>query len=291
MHPIPTTRVTLGASSLGTRSDPDRLADELLGSPFAVDTSNNYAEGRSEHFLGRAIDRAGGGAAASPLVYTKADADSTGRFDGDRVRASLEESLTRLRLDRLPLYHLHDPYTISFAEAMTPGGAVDTLIALRDEGVVGAIGIASGTARQVHQYVATGAFDAVISHNRYTLVDRTAEPIFQLARQLGMTVFNAAPFGGGTLANNDTSYSYRPMSAEFSHHIGRVRGVAADFGIDLAAAALQFSRRSSLVDSTIVGISSVERLRDLGELMSTAVPDELFDAVDALGPPPPSGTD
>lgn len=80
---------------------------------------------------------------------------------------------------------------------MGPGGAVPALIELRDQGVIGAIGIASGTLSQVREYVDTGAFDVVLSHNRYTLVTRTAEPLFEAARAHGMTVFNAAPFGGG----------------------------------------------------------------------------------------------
>lgn len=184
MHAVPLTPVLLGASSLGKRDDPDALADALIASPLGgVDTSNNYAEGRSEALLGAAIARAGG-LPAGKLVSSKADTDPvTGVFDGDRVRRSLDESLQRLGLDRLPLYQLHDPYGLTLAEAMAPGGAVAALLAARDEGVIGAIGIASGTMAQVHGYVETGAFDAVLSHNRYTLVDRTAEPTFRLARR------------------------------------------------------------------------------------------------------------
>jgi D-threo-aldose 1-dehydrogenase len=289
---IPTTSLSLGSSSLGERPGGPELADALLGSDVGnVDTSNVYAEGRSEQLLGEAIRRAGG-LPEGKLVYSKADRDvATGVFDGDRVRRSLEESLERLGLDSLPVYHLHDPYTVTFAEAMAPGGAVAALKALRDEGVIGAIGIASGTIAEVHEYVATGEFDAVLSHNRFTLVDRTAQPTFELARELGMTVFNAAPFGGGTLANGSSTYGYREMPADFAAHLEQVRGLAARFEIDLAAAALQFSLRSALVDSTVVGITSLARLEALPQLRDAVVPEEFFDAVEALGAPPASGND
>lgn len=291
MHAIPLTPVLLGASSLGTRDGADALADALLHSRLGgVDTSNNYAQGRSEALLGDAVRRAGG-LPAGTLVYSKADADPDGVFDGDRVRRSLEESLTRLGLDRLPLYHLHDPYSLSLSEAMAPGGAVEALLQARDEGVIGAIGIASGTMAQVHGYVETGAFDAVLSHNRYTLVDRMAEETFRLARELRMTVINAAPFGGGTLANGSSSYGYREMPAAFAAHLDRVRALARGNGVDLAAAALQFSLRSPLVDATVVGITSTARLDALGTLLEQTVPDEFFDAVDALGAAPASGND
>ncbi len=292
MQTISPTPVILGASRLGERPDGDRLANALLRSDLGhVDTSNNYAGGRSEQLLGDAIRRADG-LPEGKAVYSKADSDpGTGAFDGDRVRRSLEESLTRLGLDSLPLYQLHDPYSISFAEAMAPGGAVPALIELRDQGVIGAIGIASGTLSQVSEYVDTGVFDVVLSHNRYTLVTRTAEPVFQAARRLGMAVFNAAPFGGGTLANNSGTYGYRDMPPEFAAHVDRVRALADEHGVDLAAAALHFSLRSPLVDATVVGIPSLERLDDLPRLVEAEIPAEFFSAVDALGTPPPSVED
>jgi len=292
VNAIPTTPVTLGASRLGDRPQGEELADALLASPLGnVDTSNAYADGRSETLLGGAIRRAGG-LPEGKLVYSKADCDpETGVFDGERVRRSLDESLDRLGLDTLPVYHLHDPYMIGFDEAMGPGGAVPALIALRDEGVIGAIGIASGTMAEVHRYVETGAFDAVLSHNRLTLVDRTAEPTFRLARELGMTVFNAAPFGGGTLANGADTYGYREMPPAFAAHLSRLRDLAAEWSVDLAAAALQFSMRHPLVDTTVVGITSLPRLEALGGLIDAKVPIEFFDAVEQLGPPPASGND
>lgn len=292
VHPVSTTPVTLGASSLGSRAGAAELADALLASALGnVDTSNNYAGGRSESALGEAIRRAGG-LPTGKLVYSKADSDGdTGVFDGDRVRRSLAESLERLGLDSLPLYQLHDPYTIGFDEAMAPGGAVPALLALREEGAIGAIGIASGTMAQVHEYVETGVFDVVLSHNRFTLVDRSAEPTFVRARELGMTVFNAAPFGGGTLANGSDTYGYHAMPPAFAAHLSRVRELAGEWSVDLAAAALQFSLRHPLVDTTVVGVSSRERLAALPALIEAAVPDGFFEAVERLGPPPASGND
>ncbi|MGY6497022.1 MAG: aldo/keto reductase [Microcella sp.] len=292
---LPTTPLTLGAARLGANgSDAEvaALADALLASTLGnVDTSNNYTDGRSEKALGAALARRGG-LRDGGLVYSKADADPDGRFDGDRVRRSIDESLSRLGLDRLPVYHLHDPYTISIAEAMAPGGAVPALIALRDEGVIGAVGIAAGQTQLVLDYVLTDAFDAVLTHNRFTLVDRSGLPIIEAARERGMTVFNAAPFGGGMLANGSReTYGYAAPSPEFLAHVDRVRTLAEIHSVDLAAAALHFSLRSPLVDSTVVGISSLARLDALADLASAAVPDAFYADLEALGSPPPSPTD
>ncbi|MCM3697717.1 aldo/keto reductase [Microbacterium oleivorans] len=292
MKTLSPTPVILGASRLGERPGADDLADALISSRLGyVDTSNNYAGGRSEQALGDAVRRAGG-LPGHTRIYSKADSDpETGAFDGERVKRSLDESLSRLGLDSLPLYQLHDPYGLTVAEAMGPGGAVPALIDLRDQGVIGAIGIASGTLSQVREYVDTGAFDVVLSHNRYTLVTRTAEPLFEAAHALGMTVLNAAPFGGGTLANGDGSFGYRPMPADFAAHVERVRDLADLHGVDLAAAALHFSLRSPLVDATVVGITSTARLDALGPLIDADVPDAFFEAVESLGTPPPGVED
>ena len=286
------TPITLGAAFLGDRPGADALADAMVASDYLVDTSNIYTRGESERTLGRALARTG----RVDRVLSKADRDPvTEVFDGDRVRRSLDESLERLGVDRLPLYQLHDPYGVSFEEAMGAGGAVPALLALRDSGVVGAIGIAAGRTALVHRYVETGMFDVVLSHNRFTLVDRAAARIFESAKERGMTVLNAAPFGGGILADHSNTkrfYGYRQIvSAAFETHLGSLRALAREWSVDLAAAALQFSLRSDLVDSTVVGISSLERLEALDALVATTVPDGFFDAVDALGAPPASPND
>ncbi|WP_353080879.1 aldo/keto reductase [Tessaracoccus lapidicaptus] len=290
MAHVPTTPVTLGASRLGERPDGEALADALLASPLGnVDTSNNYADGRSEALLGDAIRRAGG-LTESTLIYSKADRDPvTGGFDAARVRRSLEESLERLGLDRLPLYQFHDPFTISVAEALAPDGPVAELVRLRDEGVIGAIGIAYGPLEESRAYVETGLFDVVLNHNRFTLVDRSAQPLFERARELGMQVFNAAPFGGGTLANGEATYGYHQMPEAFAAHVSRVRDLAREAGVDLAAAALQFSTRHPLIDTTVVGIPSLARLDALADLVAADVPGAFFDEIEALGAPPASG--
>ena len=47
-------------------------------------------------------------------------------------------------------------------------------------------------------------------------------------------------------------------------------------GVPLPAAALQFSLRSPVIDSTVVGVSSPERIEQTLELAAVAIPDELW---------------
>jgi D-threo-aldose 1-dehydrogenase len=289
-------RVTVGTTHLGKRESANAaLADAMITGPFRqIDTSNAYAAGQSEQFLGDAIRRAGG-LPADTVVFTKVDQDpDTGTFDGDRVLRSFEESISRLGVDRLPLLHLHDPYTLTVSEAMGPAGAVPALLKLKEQGLVEAIGIAAGTRAVVEEYMRTDAFDAVLTHNRYSLVDRSGETIIQLATDRSMAVFNAAPFGGGILAGSDTrgqTYGYQQASPELLAYIERLHALCAEHETDIAAAALHFSFREPRVHSTVVGVYSMPRLEELSTLVRQQVPESLWQAIDALGTPPPTPTD
>lgn len=193
------------------------LAVAMLESRHALlDTANEYDGGRSEEVIGIALRHAG---VTGPVpVVTKVDRDlDTGVFDRDRVLRSYDESLAQLGVDRVSLLHLHDPFTITFAEASAPDGAIAGLIELRDAGAVDGIGIAAGPIPMVRPFVETGLFDAVLVHNRFTIVDQSARELFSDARSRGMTVFNAAPFGAGLLAKGSASgarYGYSDTTAQ-----------------------------------------------------------------------------
>jgi D-threo-aldose 1-dehydrogenase len=284
---LPPHAVLLGASSLGQpgRPDPDELAEAMLRSGFpAIDTSNRYASGRSEEYLGRAIGRVG--VPAGTVVITKVDADTaTGVFDGDRVRRCFEESLARLGLDRVPLLQIHDPYTITLSEAMSPRGAVPALVRLREEGAVDAIGIAAEPVELLLDYIGTGVFDAVLTHSHYTLIDRGSLVVLQAARERGMLAINAAPFGGGILAGSPDhrdTYAYRPASRETLRLVALAEQVCRRFDVPMDAAALAFSTRSEHVDATAVGVSSLARLRRLHELVTADIPAGLLDELESV---------
>ncbi|GAA1464579.1 aldo/keto reductase [Microbacterium thalassium] len=289
--------VTLGTSALGRGTAPGspEEADAVAGATALfdsghalIDTSNNYADGRSEQVLGLAIAQRGGDSARR--VVTKVDRDpATGAFDRDRVLRSHEESLARLGIDRVGLLHLHDPYTVSFDVADGPGGAIEAMVELRDSGAVDAIGIAAGPVPMVRRYVDTDVFDAVLVHNRYTLVDRSAEPLFANARRRGMLVFNAAPFGSGLLAAGATDgamYHYQPAAGDLLEWTRRAERVCAEAGVSLTAAALHFSLRGPFIDSTIVGVTNARRVAELDALLATEIPVELWHELEDLGPAP-----
>jgi len=288
--------ITLGGAPLGSMPDnfgyevAERDAVDLVCAVLAsdirtIDTSNGYAAGRSEKRIGLAISEYGG-LPDDVVVITKVDADGDD-YSGDRVRMSLSESRERLGIDPLPVVHLHDPEFHDFGFMTAAGGAVSALVEAKERGDIGHLGLAGGDVREMARYLELGVFDVLLVHNRWTLVDRSAEAIIARAADLGVAVVNAAVLGGGILADTTgtaTSYGYRPASASTLASIARMRDVCADWGTDLATAAIRFSTREPRVATTIVGISKIARIQSTLEASVADLPDDFWDELETLVP-------
>jgi D-threo-aldose 1-dehydrogenase len=281
------TPLCVGTSPLGNAgayayevSLEDALATvrRAMNSPINfLDTSNNY--GDAERRIGIVLHERGG-IPDGFVLQTKVDRDMTsGDFSGERVRRSVHESLERLGLDRLGLVHLHDPEHISFKEGVARGGPLEAMQALQAEGLIAHLGVAGGPIDLLLRYIRTGAFAVVLTHNRFSLVDQSAEPLFAEAEALGVAALNAAPFGGGVLAGAPSaqgSYAYRRADPEILARIEALRAVCARHDVPLAAAALQFSLRDPRIVSTVAGVSRPERVDRLVELARRPIAPELW---------------
>lgn len=246
-----------------------------------LDASNNYGRGESERRIGVALQRLGPGGA--PTVQTKVDRDrATGDFSGQRVRESLAESRQRLGTTHLPLVFLHDPREDEFDETLAPGGAVEALLEAQHEGVVGAIGVAGNPPELMLRYLETGLFTAVITHNHYTLIDRGAADLIERAHRQGVTVFNAAPYGGGFLTDwppPTQIYAYRAALQEQYDLAEKAALLCRSAGVSVGAAALQWSLRDARISGTIIGFETTKDYHRTLSWASATIPAELWDAL------------
>ncbi|HLH72685.1 MAG TPA: aldo/keto reductase, partial [Chloroflexota bacterium] len=252
----------------------------IFASPITfVDTAASYGDGESERRIGIVL-RELGGVPPGYVLETKADRDlTTGEFTGDQMRRSVERSLRSLGVDRLAICHLHDPEHVSFEQITGKGGALEVLLRYRSEGIIEHLGVAGGPIDLMMRYVELGCFEAVITHNRFTLLNREAEPLLELAAARGLAVLNAAPYGSGILAKGPSTYPrymYRDAPADVVERARRMEAVCQRAGVPLAAAALQFSLRDPRITSTIVGMTRPERLTQTIELAQVPIPDDLW---------------
>ncbi|MDJ0631282.1 MAG: aldo/keto reductase [Rhodobacter sp.] len=275
--PLEVTPLCFGTSALGDMPDTYGYAvdeDRAYATIRAIfdsevnflDTSRNYGFGRSEERIG-AVIRERGGLPDGFVLSTKLDRDmDTGRFDASRARQSLEESLSVLRLDRIPLLHLHDPeHARDLGEITGKGGALEELFKIKEEGLAEAVGLAMGRVDMMLPILKSWPFDALISHNRFTLLNRSADGMFDYAHDNNIAVLNAAPYAGGVLAKGSAEMrrvTYQEADDAMLVPVRQVEEYCAQHRVAPGAAALRFSMRDPRITSTIAGVSRPERVAE-----------------------------
>jgi D-threo-aldose 1-dehydrogenase len=242
--------------------------------------------GRSEERIGAAI-RERGGLPAGFVISTKLDRDfETSTFDASRARRSLEQSLKALGIDQVDLLHLHDPeHASSFDEATGKDGALGELFRIKEEGLARAVGLAAGPASMMMPLLRDWDFDALITHNRFTLANRSANDMLDLAASRGVAVLNAAPYASGVLAKGSTvypRYAYQEASEEMLDPIRKIEAICTLHGVPPGAAALQFSMRDPRIASTICGVTKPERVKQTVNWARFPIPEEAWAELMAL---------
>ena len=242
-----------------------RIGDFLAGRPraeFAVCTK-----------VGRLLVPAAGSLEDAEGFYGTPALSRLRDYSADGVLRSLEDSLRRLRLDRVDIALIHDPDE-HLAEALD--GAYPALAKLRTEGAVGAIGVGVNSAPLAEWFVTRCDLDCVLVAGRYTLLDDSAAgSLFPLCRSRGVAVLAGGVFNSGILAGGDR-YDYAPAGPGVLVRARRIAAVCARHGVPVAAAALRFVLRHPAVTAAVVGARTPDEIRADAGYLSLAIPDALW---------------
>ena len=293
-----------GGASIGNlyRATSDEEAAAAVEQAFAsgiryFDTAPHYGLGLSERRLGRALrskdrdhfvlstkvgrllvpnptpcgsDLAAGG-------FDVAD-DLLRQFDYSRegVLRSIEGSLQRLGVDRIDIVYVHDPEN-HMDDAVSR--ALPALCELRDEGVIGAVGAGMNFVPPLRRIVAESDVDVVMLAGRWTLLDRSGEPLLDECAERDVAVVAAAPFNSGLLSQafpTGGKFDYADAPAEMVAQAQHLAQLCSDSGVELPAAALQFPLRDQSVVSVVPGMRNRAQVSDTVSRFSAPVPDELW---------------
>ena len=157
---------------------------------------------------------------------------------------------------------------------------------MKGEGLIQHLGIGAGPIDMIMRYVELGVIEVVMSHNRWNLLDREAEPLMDLCVARGVAFFNAAPYGSGILAKGPDAFGrfrYHDAEPVLLERARKMQEACARHGVPLAAAALQFSLRDPRVTSTVLGMTRPERIAQTIELAQTPIPEDLWAELIELG--------
>jgi D-threo-aldose 1-dehydrogenase len=287
--------IAIGCAPLGNMPDtfdyevPEEIAmatiRRALESPLNhLDTAAAYGDGESERRVGMVLKELGG-LPEGAFLQTKVGQSPDGDYSGEMVKRRFERSLELLGQDRIELVFLHDPESITDKEAFAAGGPIEVLRRFREQGMIGHLGVAGGPIDMEIRFVESGAFEAVITHNRYTLLNRIADPLLTIAADRGLAVFNAAPYGSGMLAKGPEAYPRYAYASAPTGMVERARTlqeICSRHDVPLAAAALQFSLRDPRITSTIVGMSRPERIDQTIALAQHEISDACWDELLAV---------
>ncbi|KQQ94706.1 aldo/keto reductase [Leifsonia sp. Leaf325] len=213
------------------------------------------------------------------------------RFDPSEagIRRSIEDSLERLGLDSIDIAYLHDPDVYDLDRGLAEG--LPALQRLRDEGLVGAIGIGTNDADAAARAVREGDIDLVMIAGRYTLLEQPAlAELLPLCLERGVGVVAAAPYNSGLLATDepdaDAHYDYARVGDAVLERARRIAAICREHGVSLPVAAMQYPLRHPAVRTVVVGSARADAVRENVTRAKVDVPEALWDALRADGVAP-----
>lgn len=207
-------------------------------------------------------------------------------FSAVGIRASLDESLERLGLDRVDILYLHDPERHDLDLALRD--AFPAMQQLRDDGVVQAVGIGSMVSSALATSVREADLDVIMVAGRYTLLEQpAAADVLPACHERSTGVVAASVFNSGLLAqespDRDARYEYGRMPDDVWDRLQRIVEICRAHDVPLPAAAVQFPLRDPAVRSVVVGGSRPEQLHRNAELMALGIPGALWSDLAADG--------
>ena len=294
---IKVSEICFGTSAMGNMPDTygyevnPSIAEETIlailnGPSNFIDTSRNYGMGRSEKLIGN-VFKSLGGKPNDIILATKIDRDTaTNILDRDATLKSFEQSIKALATEKIDILHLHDPEHCKDLNDITcKGGALDTLFQLKEEGSVTLVGLAMGKVEMMYDLIQEWPFDVMINHNRFTLLNRQADKLFNLAKKKGIKIFNAAPFCGGILAKGTKETNrlvYQEVSEKKLKPVFDLEKICLKYNVPLGAAALQFSMKDPRISSTIVGITKKSRIDQIVEWSNFEISEDAWTEILSL---------
>ncbi|MEU9789390.1 aldo/keto reductase [Streptomyces sparsogenes] len=199
-------------------------------------------------------------------------------FSRDGVRRSVEDSLTRMGVDRIDMLFLHDAEK-HFEDALRTG--YPALAELRSEGVVGAIGAGMYHTGMLTRLVQEADVDAVMLSGYYTLLQHSAlDDLLPACAERGVSVLAASIFNSGLLATprpvEGAHFEYAPASRELLRRTHRIADVCEAHGVTLPQVAMAFPLRHPVVAGIVVGMRTAEEVRSNLDSFGVEIPDGVW---------------
>ena len=265
------------------------------------DTAPLYGHGRSETVYSKAFDGVArdrlalstkvgrvlvptDGAAEDEFYMDLPPLEPVFDYSREGILRSLEDSLERLKLDRVDIALIHDPDD-HYEQAMNE--AYPTLADLKSQGVVKAIGAGMNQWQMPARFAREGDFDCFLIAGRYTLLDQSAlVELLPICQDKQISIILGGPYNSGILASDlgpDATFDYKLVQPHLLDRARRIKAVCDRHGVPLKAAALQFGLAHPAVASTIPGARSIAELEENLRMAGLPIPADMWDELRRQG--------
>jgi len=272
----------------GDPADQERtIARAIAAGVNYFDTAVQYGDGESERNLGRILRKL---KPSNVVIGTKVRIPPESGRIADAVTMSLEGSLARLGLERVDIFHLHNPIseteggsTLSVRQVL--GEVVPAFERLRQQGKIGLLGMtALGDTAALHQVIDARVFDsAQVVYNMLNASAAEDLPInypaqdyrrlFDATAAAGVGVVGIRVLAGGALSG---SAERHPIAGPAPEPIGSAMTYDADverarrlmalveegFAASLTEAAARFAISHPAMGTILVGMATPQQFED-----------------------------
>ncbi len=261
--------LSFGASSLGGVFHSIREADGMRAVRTAVENGMNfidvspyYGHYKAETVLGKVLKDL---PRDTFLLSTKVgrygkDGVNTWDYSGQKARESVYESMERLHVDYIDLINVHD---IEFADlSQVVNETLPALVELREEGVVGHVGITDlqlENLKWVVDHVPSGTVESVLSFCHYTLNDDRLADYLDYFERNGVGVINASPLSMGLLTQRGVP-QWHPAPAPLVEACRKAADFCQAQGYPIEKLAMQYSTSEPRICTTLFSSANPENV-------------------------------
>ncbi|MCU0778040.1 MAG: aldo/keto reductase [Akkermansiaceae bacterium] len=265
--------LSFGASSLGGVFHAVEETDAIRAVHTALDLGINYFDvapayggTRSETVLGKALrgiprDRYFLSTKIGKYTNPEKYGDDTLDYSRERTRRSIDESAARLGTDYFDIIHIHDiEYEDRRHTEWALGEGFEAVAELKREGRIGAVSFGIYPMDLWHRIFATLPVDAALVHNHYSLHDTRLLELLPIAREKGIGLINASPFGSGLLTDRGPA-DWHPANAGQRAVFKQAAEFCAAQGSNISKLALQFSSQNPDIPTTMFSSANPDSVK------------------------------
>jgi L-galactose dehydrogenase len=255
--------IGFGASPLGNEFRQTDPAEGVRAVHAAIDQGINFFDvspyyGRTlaEERLGIALE----GKRDQVILATKCGRYDTASFDfsAPRLRASIDESLKRLRTDYIDLWQAHDVEFVDWRQIVEE--AIPAMREIQKEGKARFIGITGLQLKVLRSIAERAPVDTVLSYCRYNLLFDDLDVLLTgFAKEREMGLINASPLHMGVLTERGAP-AWHPAPPEVLDAGAKMVRACEAAGFRVGDVALRFCLDHPYASSTLVGMSTVEHV-------------------------------